>query len=144
LLTTGFIEYVEEVTWLSPIVIIPKNGKLKICIDFKKLNATTKKDSYPLPLINEVLNTIGGYEAYSFLDGCSRYHQIFIPPKDRYKITFVTYWGAFIWKVMLFGVKNGPQTYQRVVTKTFKEYMENFMKIFLDDFTVYSDMESHL
>jgi hypothetical protein len=67
-----------------------KNGKLKICIDFKKLNVATKKDSYPLPFINEVLNTIGGYEAYSFLDGCSRYHQIFIPPKDRYKITFVT------------------------------------------------------
>jgi hypothetical protein len=75
LLVAGFIEYVKEVTWLSSIILIPKkNGKLRICIDFKKLNATTKKDPYPLPFINEVLNTVAGYEAYSFLDGYSRYH----------------------------------------------------------------------
>jgi hypothetical protein len=69
---------------LSPIVIIPKkNGKLKICIDFKKLNAATKKDPYPLPFINEVLNTIVGYEAYFFLDGYSRYHKNFIAQEDK-------------------------------------------------------------
>jgi len=72
LLTTGFIEFVEEATWLSPIVVIPKkNGKLKICIDFKKLNATTKKDPYPFPFTYEMLNTIARYEAYSYLDGYS-------------------------------------------------------------------------
>ncbi len=53
-------------------------------------------------------------------------------------------WGAFIWTLMPFGVKIGPLTYQKIVTKTFKYYLENFMKIFLDDFIVYSDMESHL
>jgi hypothetical protein len=53
-----------------------KNGKLRICIDFKKLNAATKKDPYPLPFIDEVLNTIVGYEIYSFLDGYLGYHQI--------------------------------------------------------------------
>jgi hypothetical protein len=52
--------------------------------------------------------------------------------------------GAFIWKVMSFGVKNGPPTYQKVVTKTFRKYLDSFMKIFLDDFTVYSEMENHL
>jgi hypothetical protein len=57
------------------IVVVPKrHGKLKICIDFKKLNATTKKDSYPLFFIDEVMNIIGRYEAYSFLDEYSRYH----------------------------------------------------------------------
>jgi hypothetical protein len=71
-LATRFIQYVEEVTWLSPIVVVPKkNGKLKTCIDFKKLNVAIKKDPYPLPFTNEVLNTIVGYEAYSFLDGYS-------------------------------------------------------------------------
>jgi hypothetical protein len=55
---------------LSPIVIVPKkNGKLTICIDFKKLNAATKKDPYPLPFTDEMFNTIAMYEAYSFLDG---------------------------------------------------------------------------
>ncbi len=69
-LAVGFIEFVEEVIWLSPIIVIPKkNGKLKICIDFGKLNATIKKDPYPLPFTDEVSNTVVGYEAYSFLDG---------------------------------------------------------------------------
>ncbi len=72
LLVVEFIEYVEEVTWLSPIVIVPKkNGKPIIYIDFKKLNATTKSDPYPLPFTYEVLNTVTRYEAYSFLNGYS-------------------------------------------------------------------------
>jgi hypothetical protein len=95
LLAIGFIEYVKEVTWLAPIVIVPKkNGKLKICIDFEKLNAATKKDPYPLPFTNEVLSIVLGYEAYFFLDGYSRYHQISIVLEDRYKITFVIDLGA--------------------------------------------------
>jgi len=65
-----------------------ENGKLRICIDFKKLNATAKKGPYPLPFTNEVLNTIAGYEAYS-LDGYSGYHKISIALEDRYNTTFV-------------------------------------------------------
>ncbi len=85
------MEHVKEATWLSPIVVVPKkNGKLKIYIDFRKLNAATKKDPYPLPFTNEVLNIVLRYEAYFFLDGYSGYHQISIAPKDRYKIAFVT------------------------------------------------------
>ncbi len=91
-----------------------------------------------------MLNIVVGCEAYSFLDGYLGYHQISIALKDKHKIKFVTIWGAFICKVMLFGVKNGPPTYQKVVTKAFKKYLDNFMKIFLDDFTLYSDMESYL
>ncbi len=105
MLATRFIQFIEEATWLSTIVIIPKkNGKLRIYIDFRKLNATTKKDPYPLTFIDEVLNIVGGYDKYSFLDGYSRYTQIFIALKYRYKTAFVTKWGAFIWKVMPFGV----------------------------------------
>jgi hypothetical protein len=94
-----------------------KNGKLKICIIFIKLNATTKKDPYPLTFTNEVLNTITWYEAYYFLDGYLGYHQISIALEHIYKTAFVTYWGAFIWKMMPFGIKNEPPTYQKVVTK---------------------------
>jgi hypothetical protein len=112
LLAIGFIKSIEKATWLSPIIIVPKkNGKLKICMDFRKLNAATKKDPYPLSFIDEMLNTIAGYEAYSFLDGYSGYHQISIVLEEKYKITFVTHWGAFIWKVMPFGVKNSLLTY---------------------------------
>ncbi len=99
MLVVGFIQYVEEVTWLSPIVVVPKkNGKLKIYINFKKLNVVTKKDPYPLPFTNEMLNTIARYETYSFLGGYLRYYQISIALKDKYKTTFVIDWGAFIWK----------------------------------------------
>jgi hypothetical protein len=75
-------------------VVVPKkNGNLKICVDFKKLNKAIKKYPYPLPFVHEVLNIVTRYEAYSFLDGYSRYHQICITPEDRYKTTFVTDWG---------------------------------------------------
>jgi hypothetical protein len=70
LLEVGFIESIEEATWLSPIIIVPKkNGKLKICVNFKTLNATTNNDPYPLLFIDEMLNIIAGYETYYFLDG---------------------------------------------------------------------------
>jgi hypothetical protein len=91
-----------------------------------------------------MLNIILGYEAYFFLNGYSRYHQISITPKVKYNIAFVTNWGAFIWKVMPFGLKNGPPTYQKAITKAFKKYLDNFMKIYLHDFIVYNDMENHL
>jgi hypothetical protein len=91
LLVVRFIQLIEEVTWLSPIVVVlKKNGKLKICVDFRKLNKATQKYIYPLPFFNEVVNTIIGYEVYSFLEGYSRYHHISISPEDRYKTTFVT------------------------------------------------------
>ncbi len=68
LLKVRFIQFVKEATWLSPIVIVPKkNDKLRICIDFRKPNAATKKNPYPLLFTNEVLNIVARYEAYSFL-----------------------------------------------------------------------------
>jgi len=97
---------------------------------FQKIKLATKKDPYPLPFIAKVLNILIGYEAYSFLHQYSKYHQIYIAPKDKYKIAFVTDSKAFIWKVMSFGIKNGPSTYQKVVAKAFRKYLDSFMKIF--------------
>ncbi len=84
MLAVGLIEYAREVTWLSPIVVVPKkNDKLNICIDFRKPNATTKKDPYSLHFTDEMLNIVVGYETYSFLNGYSRYYQISITPEDK-------------------------------------------------------------
>jgi hypothetical protein len=63
-------------------VVHKKNGKLKVCVDFRKLNATTKKDLYSLPFTNEVINTVVGHEVYTFLDGFSGYHQILIASEE--------------------------------------------------------------
>jgi hypothetical protein len=145
LLAAGFIEPVEQIMWLSPILVVPKkNGKLCICIDFRKLNAVTKKDPYPLPFTDEVLDKVVGHEVYSFLDGFSSYHQIQIAPDNRYKMTFITNWGAFVWVIMSFGLKNTPPTYQRAVSRAFKDYSDDFMKLFLNDFIVFSDISTHL
>jgi hypothetical protein len=67
-----------------------------------------------------------------------------IASQNRYKIAFITDWGAFIWVVMPFGVKNAPPTYQRVINTTFKDYLGVFMKLFLDDFNVFNDLDTNL
>ncbi len=123
--------------------MLKKNGKLKICVDFKKLNVTTKRDSYPLFFIDEVINIVTRHEVYTFLDGFSIYHQISITSEDQYKTAFITYWGAFVWVIMPFKVKNGPPTYQRIITKAFCEYIDVFIKILLDDFIISNDLSTH-
>ena len=85
LLKAGFIEPVDQATWLSPIVVVPKkNGKLRICVDFRCLNAGTKKDPYPLPFTVEVLDTVIGYAAYSLIDCFFGYHQVHIHADNWY------------------------------------------------------------
>ncbi len=108
---------------------------------FQKTECNHKEISIPITFYRQ------GFEhnyPYSFLDGYFRYHQIFITPKDMYNTTFVTYWGAFTWVVMSFGVKNQPPTYQRAINKTFKNYLDKFLEIFLDDFIAYNEMDTHL
>jgi hypothetical protein len=134
-LVVGFIKPIEEATWLSLVVVVfKKNGKLRICLDFKKYNVATKTVPYLLPFTNEVINIVAGHEVYTFLDGLFGYHQISIAPEGQYKITFVIDLGAFVWVVMSFGVNNGPPTYKRVFTKDFHEYIDVFMNIFLNDY----------
>ncbi len=130
-----FIAPMEEANWLSLIVIIlKKNNKLKIYLDFRWLNATTKKDPYPLPFTKEVQDEVTCHKVYSFLDGFFSYHQIMITPKDRYKTAFIINWGTFVWIFMPFGLKNAPPTYQQVVNMTFKDNLGMFMKLFMYDF----------
>jgi hypothetical protein len=75
LLRVGFIKPVKRATWLSPIVVVPKkNGKLRVCVDYRKLNAATITDTFPLPFTDGLLDTVAGHEMYSFLDGFSGYN----------------------------------------------------------------------
>ncbi|KAL2634749.1 hypothetical protein R1flu_006228 [Riccia fluitans] len=138
LLEARFIYLVETPAWLSPIVVVPKkNGKLRICIDYRKLNASTVTNAFLLPYIDLMLESVAGQEMYSFMDGFSGYNQVSVAERDREKIAFITEWGAFAYRVMPFGLKNAPSTFQRVVTTAFEEYLNEFMQTYLDDFTVY-------
>ena len=145
LLKAGFIAEVESSDWLFPIVVVPKkNGKIRVCVDFRKLNEQTIKDPFPLPFADTMLDQIAGAEMYSFADGYSGYNQISLAKEDREKTTFITEWGAFMYMVMPFGLCNAPATFQRAMMTIFREYLQKFMAIFVDDFTVYSNKEEHL
>ncbi|MCO5561498.1 hypothetical protein L7F22_015119 [Adiantum nelumboides] len=94
LIQCGFIYPIEHLEWVSPIVIVPKkNGKLRVCVDLKKVNAATRRDHYPLPYSEHVLERVAGKEAYSFLDGYSGYNQITIALENQAKTAFITEFG---------------------------------------------------
>ena len=145
LLRVGFIRPVKKATWLSPIVVVPKkNGKIRVCVDYRKLNAATVTDAFPLPFTDGVLDAVAGHEVYSFLDGFSGYNQIRMHPDDQEKTAFVTEWGVFVAVVMMFGLKTMPTTFQRIIMEIFGEFIPAFMQVFLDDFVVYSREGDHL
>ena len=98
LLRVGFLRPVKQATWLSLIVVIlKKNGKIRVCVDYRKLNAVTIRDAFPLPFTDGVLDVVAGHEVYNFLDGFSRYNQIWMHSDDQEKTTFLTEWGV-LWQ----------------------------------------------
>ncbi|MCO5569091.1 hypothetical protein L7F22_022798 [Adiantum nelumboides] len=145
LLNAGFIYPIEDSKWVSPIVVTPKkNGKWQVCVDYKPLNAATKRDHFPLPFKDEILNEVVGYERYTVCDGYSGYFQIKIAEEDKKKTTFVTPWGCFAYRVMPFGLTNAPATFQRFVAHVFQLFFGKSIRVFIDDFCIYSSCILHL
>ena len=113
-------------------------------MDYKKLNAATISDPFPLPFTDALLDVVAGHEMYSFLDGFSGYNQVLMALEDKEKTTFITEWGAFASNVMNFGLKNAFATSQRMVTKIFANFLQIFMCIFIDNFSVFGTKLMHL
>lgn len=111
----------------------------RVCIDYRKLNAATRKDHFLLPFIDQILERLSGHSHYYFLDGYSGYNQIVIAPEDQEKITFTCPFGTFAYRRMPFGLCNAPATFQRCMMSIFSDYVENIIEVFMDDFTVYGD-----
>ena len=109
----------------------------RVCIDYKKLNTTTRKDHYPLPFIDQMLDRLAGHPHYCFLDGYSGYNQISIAPEDQKKTTFTCPYGTFAFRRMSFGLCNVLATFQRCMMSMFTDLVEEAMEIFMDDFSVY-------
>ncbi|GJY50363.1 reverse transcriptase domain-containing protein [Tanacetum coccineum] len=132
-------------SWVSLIHVLNDNNELipsrtvtgwRVCIDYRKLNDATRKDHFPLPFIDQMLEHLCGNEYYCFLDGFSRFFQILISPGDQEKTTFTCPYGTFTYRRMPFGLCNAPATFQRCMTAIFHDMVEDFMKVFMDDFLV--------
>jgi len=110
-----------------------KIGEIRICVYLRKLKDACVTDPFPTPFTDEVLDNVGGKEAYSFIDGFSGYHQIMIAKEDQHKTTFAIDNGCYQYIVMPFGHKNAPTIFSRVVVATFREFILRFLEVYFDD-----------
>ena len=101
-------------------------------------------DPFLTPFTDEVLEGVGGQEVYSFTYGFSGYHQIWIAKEDHHKTTFVTEWGCFQYTVMPFGLNNAPVVFTHVVVAIFKDFIQKFLHVYMDDWTIYGLIRDHL
>ena len=161
-LNAGFIYAILDSPWVSPVHVVPKKGgftvirnernelipirtvtRWRVCIDYRKLNTATRKDHFPLPFIDQMLDRLAGHPHFCFMDGYSDYNQIAIAPEDQEKTTFTCPYGTFAFRRMPFGLCNDPATFQRCMMSMFSDLVEEVMEIFMDDFTVYGSSFEH-
>ena len=116
-----------------------------MCVDFTDLNKAYLKDSYPLPHIDQLVDSTAGHQLLRFMDAFSGYNQIKMDEADQEKTSFITSQGLFCYKVMPFGLKNAGATYQRLVNHMFRPQIGRNVKVYVDDMLVKSiDEGSHL
>nr|GEZ42183.1 reverse transcriptase domain-containing protein [Tanacetum cinerariifolium] len=154
LLDAGMIYPTSDSPWVSPIHCVPKKGGItvvenenneliptrlvtgwRVCIDYRKLNDATRKDHFPLPFMDQMLERLAENDFYCFLDGFSSYFQIPINPPDQEKTTFTCPYGTFAYRRMPFGLCNAPMTFQRCMMAIFHDMIEKTMEVFMDDFS---------
>ena len=156
LLQVGIIYPIFDSTWVSPTQVVPKKSGVttvknekgeelstrlttgwRVCIDYRRLNEVTRKDHFPLPFIDQLLERVSGHPFYCFLDGYSRYFQIEIAPKDQENTTFTCPFDTYAYRRMHFGLYNAPTTFQRCMLSMFSDMVERIMEVYMDDITVY-------
>jgi hypothetical protein len=125
LLEAGFIMEAFHPTWLAnPVLVKKKNGKLRMCVDYSSLNKACSKVPFPLPRIDQIVNSTAGCELLCFLDAYSGYHQIKMKEFDQLATSFITPFGLFCYVTMPFGLQNAGSTYQRCMQHVFGDHIE--------------------
>ena len=161
-MNAGFVYSISDSLWVSPVHVVTKKGGFiverneknqlirtrtvtgwRVCIVYRKLNIATRKDHFPLPFIDQMLDKLAGHPHFCFLDGYSEYNQIAIALEDQEKTTFTCPYGTFAYRRMPFGLCNAPTTFQRCMMSMFSVLVEKVMEIFMDDFTVYGSSFEH-
>nr|GFB57766.1 reverse transcriptase domain-containing protein [Tanacetum cinerariifolium] len=144
------------VPWVSPVHCVPKKVGFtvveneeneliltrlvtgwRVCIDYRNLNEATRKDHFPLPFMDQMLERLAGNKYYCFLDGFFGYFQISIDLCDQKKTTFTYPYGTFAYRRMPFGLCNAPGTFQRYMLAIFHDMVEKTMEVFMDDFSIF-------
>ena len=132
--------------YASPIVLAKKrDGGLHMCFDYRRLNAKTMRDSYPLPRIEKAMDCLTGARYFSTLDLASGYHQIAVEEADKHKTAFITPFGLFEWERLPFGLSGVPACFQRFMQHLFSDKLFEILIIYLDDLLIFSKtFEEHL
>ncbi|GJR13089.1 reverse transcriptase domain-containing protein [Tanacetum coccineum] len=157
-LDAGMIYPISDSPWVSLVHCVPKKGGItvvaneeneliptrlvigwRVCIDYRKLNEATRKDHFPLPFMDQMLERLAGNEFYYFLDGFLGYFQIRIDPQDQEKSTFTCPYGTFAYRRMPFGLCNAFDTFQRCMMAIFHNMIEKTMEVFMDGFSVFGN-----
>nr|GEX56736.1 DNA-directed DNA polymerase [Tanacetum cinerariifolium] len=158
LLDAGLIYPISDSPWVSPVHCVPKKGGMtvvtnedneliptslvtgwRVCIEYRKLNDATRKDHFSLPFMDQMLKRLARNEFYCFLDGFSGYFHIPIDPQDQENTTFTCPYGTFAYRRMPFGLCNAPGTFQMSMMAIFHDMIEEMMKFFIDDFSIFGD-----
>jgi Reverse transcriptase (RNA-dependent DNA polymerase)/RNase H-like domain found in reverse transcriptase len=145
MLKLGVIEP-SNAEWASPVVLIPKpDGSTRFFVDYRKLNALTTRDVYPLPRMDECLDSLGEAEYFTTLDANTGFWQIEVAPEDRDKTTFSCHVGMYQFSRMPFGLVNAPATFQRSMDNILSEVRRESIIVYLDDVIIFSrNFEDHV
>jgi ribonuclease HI len=145
LMAAGFINEVFYPEWLSnPVLVKKKGGKWRMCVDYTGLNKACPKVPYPLPRIDQIVDSTAGCETLSFLDAYSGYHQIKMKESDQLATSFITPFGMYCYTTMPFGLRNAGATYQRCMNHVFGEHIGRTVEAYIDDIVVKTRKASDL
>jgi len=139
LLAARFIKEVHHPDWLAnPVLVKKKNGKMRMCVDYTSLNKACSKVPFPLPRIDQIVDTTAGCETLSFLDAYSGYHQIKMKESDQLATSFITPFGMYCYVTMPFGLRNAGATDQRCMLHMFGKHIGSTVEAYVDDIVVKS------
>jgi hypothetical protein len=145
LLAAGFIKEVFHPKWLAnPVLVKKKDGKWRMCVDYTGLNKACPKVPYPLPCIDQIVDSTAGCETLSFLDAYSGYHQIKMKESDQLATSFITPFGMYCYTIMQFGLRNAGATYQRCMNHVFGEHIGRTVEAYVDDIVAKTKKASDL
>ena len=123
----------------APVLFAKKpGGGLRFCVDYRALNAITRKDRYPIPLIRETLSSISKARWLTKLDVSAAFHKIRLAKGEEWKTAFRTRYGLYEWMVTPFGLTGAPATFQRYINWALREYLDDFCTAYIDDILIYT------